>query len=81
MKTLAKYALAILVIVALSLGLCYIALYLLYFTLLICLFYKGAMFFLIGATFTGFATWAALRIFDRHKVYSIKKGVHYETTH
>lgn len=80
MKTFAKYTLAILVVATLSLGLCLISLWLMYLMLLAALFYKGMMYFVIGATFTGIATWLALRIFDRHKVYSAKEGVHYETT-
>lgn len=80
MNNFTKYTLAILVVAALSFGLCILALYLLYLLLIVSLFYKGMMYFLIGATFTGFATWAALRIFDRHKVYTLEKGVHHETT-
>lgn len=81
MRTFIKYTLAIAVIAALSLGLCVGLLWLLYMLLLAALFYTGMMYFIIGATFTGIATWAALRIFERHKIYSVEKGVHYETTH
>lgn len=78
MKTIIKYTLAALVIVALALMLALVMLWLMYCLLLAALFETGFMYFLIGAVFTGIATWAALRIFDRHKVYSLEEGVHYE---
>jgi hypothetical protein len=81
MKKVAKIIAAILVILALAIALSYLALYGLYIVVIVSLFYRGLLFFVIGATLAGFITWIGLRVFERHKVYTLGKGVHHETTH
>lgn len=72
-----KYILAVLVLLALALGLSVVMLYLLYLALILSLFYKGVMLLVIGATIAGIFTWAALKVFTRRKVYTVKEGVKY----
>jgi hypothetical protein len=70
--TFLKNIAAIIVILALSAGLTIGVLWVLYMVFIISLFYIGAMYFLIGAVFTGIFTWFSLKVFDRRKVYSIR---------
>lgn len=79
MKTVAKTIAAIVVVVALAACLSVGVLWLLYFLLIISLFYKGAMFFLIGAVIASLVAWIGIKVFDRKAIYSIRKGVHYES--
>lgn len=72
-----KYLAAVVVLLGLAVGLSVVMLYLMYLALILSLFYKGVMLFTIGATIAGCFTWAALKVFTRRKVYTVKEGVKY----
>lgn len=73
MKTTLKYLAAVLVVLALSAALAYITFYAMFGALILCLFYPGWLYFILGALFTGFTGWIGWKIFHRPIVYSLRR--------